>query len=575
MELGAAEKLSVAHPTDKRTPPSAAPELTVRALVAGGVLGAVLAAANVYTALKTGYIDGGCITASVLSFIAFRAFGRSYGPLENNLTQTVASSAAVMSFVAGVAGPIPALARAGYTISNGVLVIWTIAIAVIGIAIGAALRSRLIAAEGLPFPTGTATAEVITAMAQARDHGMRRARGLLIAAAIAALIAWARDGAGLLPQSLELAALFGIAAGAHSIGVSVSPLMFATGLISGPRIGSSMLLGGLIAFGLISPALTRAGVVPPHDPGALVGWLLWPAVALVLSSSLTALALQWRTLARGVLDVRVMLTRGDARLSPLHVLVLIAIAVVIVIAQHAFDLGATTVVLAVLLSCALAVVCARGAGETDIAPAGDMGGLTQLVFGSRMHAGASLVCGGIATGTATQTAQTLWAFKAGHKLGANPRHQIFAQLIGAVVGAVVVVPTYHVIVLAYGLGSEKLPAISVLSWEATATAVRGGLSALPAHALTAAAVAFAVGSALTLLGKSRRGALAPSPVALGIGFLMPLPMTVTLALGALCFAILARRHPSWTRDHVESTAGGAIAGESLCAVILAALVAYG
>ncbi|MEY4576281.1 MAG: hypothetical protein RL701_984, partial [Pseudomonadota bacterium] len=88
-------------------------ELTGQALLAGCLLGALLAAANVYTALKTGYIDGGSITASVLSFTAFRVLRRPYSALENNLTQTVASSAAVMSFVAGVAGPIPALERAG------------------------------------------------------------------------------------------------------------------------------------------------------------------------------------------------------------------------------------------------------------------------------------------------------------------------------------------------------------------------------------------------------------------------------------------------------------------------------
>ncbi|HTU61354.1 MAG TPA: hypothetical protein VMF89_23025, partial [Polyangiales bacterium] len=58
-----ASKLPVAANDNKLTPDDAseAPELTFRALGAGVALGAVLAAANVYTALKTGYIDGGSI----------------------------------------------------------------------------------------------------------------------------------------------------------------------------------------------------------------------------------------------------------------------------------------------------------------------------------------------------------------------------------------------------------------------------------------------------------------------------------------------------------------------------------
>jgi uncharacterized oligopeptide transporter (OPT) family protein len=256
-------------------------------------------------------------------------------------------------------------------------------------------------------------------------------------------------------------------------------------------------------------------------------------------------------------------------------LVVVSVGVILLIAQRLLGLDPWTIALALALSVALAVVCARGAGETDIAPAGDMGGLTQLVFGSPVNTASSLACGGIATANATQTAQTLWAFKAGQKLGANPRNQIIAALLGALVGGLVVVPTYEVLVRAYGLGSEKLPAISVLSWEATAKAVQGGLGSLPPHAATGAAIAFAIGGVLTLLARTGRGSYAPSPVALGIGFLMPLAMSATLCLGAVCLTLLTARFPTWTRDHIESIAGGAIAGESLFAVVLAALLALG
>ncbi|MET0388123.1 MAG: OPT family oligopeptide transporter [Polyangiales bacterium] len=579
------EKLPLPVPANKNAQPMAAePELTWRALVAGCVLGALLAAANVYTALKTGYIDGGSITASVLGFALFRLFSQPYSARENNITQTVAASAAVMSFVAGVAGPIPALARAGYHLSSVTLVAWSGGLAVLGIAVAVALRPRLLGVEKLPFPTGTATAEVIATMSESGAGALRRAQGLALAALAAALIAWLRDGpVALLPQVwAPLGAVLGPAAVQLGFGVSVSPLMFATGMIAGLRAGTSMLIGGVIAWLAIAPRLVASGSVAAADHGALIGWLLWPGVGLVLASSLTALALQWRAIVRGLSDVRSLLKRDGVERSanvrealPLLVLVVIAIAVLVAIAAYGFGIGPGTILLALALSAALAVVCARGAGETDIAPAGDMGGLTQLLFGSRASTASSLACGAMATAQATQTTQTLWAFKAGQRLGADPRAQVRAQLIGAAVGGIVVVPTYEVVVRAYGLGSEKLPAIAVLSWEATAHAVQGGLDALPDGTTSATLIALGSGCFLTLLGRTRWSRYVPSPVALGMGFVMPFAMSVTLWVGAVALALVAMRQPAWTREHAESVAGGAIAGESLFAVAVAILLALG
>ena len=65
----------------------------------------MLAAGNVYTGLKTSFIDGGSITAALLGFTFFATFTRlarrPYSALENNITQTTAASAAIMGFVLG------------------------------------------------------------------------------------------------------------------------------------------------------------------------------------------------------------------------------------------------------------------------------------------------------------------------------------------------------------------------------------------------------------------------------------------------------------------------------------------
>ena len=89
----------------------------------GGALGIVLAAGNVYTGLKINSIDGGSITAALLGFALFATFKRlerkPYTALENNITQTTASSAAIASYVTGVAGPVQPSISSGTTTRGG------------------------------------------------------------------------------------------------------------------------------------------------------------------------------------------------------------------------------------------------------------------------------------------------------------------------------------------------------------------------------------------------------------------------------------------------------------------------
>ena len=78
-------------------------ELTLRAVLVGCGIGALLAAGNVYTGIKTGFIDGGIISAAVLGFTFFALFrGKGAAPYsiaENNITQT---TAAPLAFSLGV-----------------------------------------------------------------------------------------------------------------------------------------------------------------------------------------------------------------------------------------------------------------------------------------------------------------------------------------------------------------------------------------------------------------------------------------------------------------------------------------
>jgi uncharacterized oligopeptide transporter (OPT) family protein len=583
-----------APPAVSPAPLPAPAEATVRALVTGCLIGAVLAAGNVYTGLKIGMIDGGSITAALLGFTLFTTFKRlgrrPYTALENNITQTTAASAAIMGFVAGVGGPVPAMALFGRSFPGWGLALWGMAIGVIGIFAATLLRRKLVVAEALPFPTGNATGELIETMFAARQSALRRARLLVAGALVAMAVTWLRDGhPRVIPGTTVFGgAIAGISMGALTLGMNWSPLLVSTGAMMGLRAAFSMAGGATLAWVVLAPWLIRSGIVATAEFSAFSGWLVWPGLGLLLAGSFLPLLLDWRSVARAVRDLGGLLGRRGAGAPPIEsaaglpVLaprvgmpaIVASLIVIATVGYLLFGFHPLAALVALATALILAVVSARATGETDLAPVGAVGTLTQLVFAGYGPI-LSILAGSISMGTSTQTAQTLWAFKAGQRVGGSPRAQVAAQLLGALLGALVVVPVYVVIVKAYGIGTEKLPAPSAISWRATAIAVQGGLATLPRHGLLAGGLGLGTGILLSILGRARFGRFVPSPAAMGIAMLWPASLSVAALTGALAVYVLRRLRPSIDEAAVMSLAAGGIAGESVMGVAIAILVATG
>jgi uncharacterized oligopeptide transporter (OPT) family protein len=492
-----------------------------------------------------------------------------------------------MGYAIGLSGAIPALSlMMGNHYSAGSLVAWGVAVAVVGILVGTFLRRKLIVTERLPFPTGAATAEVIETISASRDTAMQRARFLVATALLAAAFAWFRDGRpSLIPQATMFGgAILGVSLANITVGVSFSPLMFSTGMIIGTRNAVSMLVGALIAWLVAAPLLVKTGIVAAPTFAACSGWLIWPAVGLLLASSFVPLLMDWRALVRSFRDIPALLRRrGDAvedldanrsRFRPAKPLFLLGVTAMVILGRVVFGVPPLIIVVGLLLALLLANVCARSAGETDIAPMGTIGTMTQLMLTGNGPV-PSLIAGSVTAGIATQTSQTLWAFKAGERLRASPRAQIWAQLLGAVVGAAVAVPVYMVMTSAYGIGTEAMPAPSAMSWKATAEAVRGGLAAMPPHAPLAGAVAFVLGAILCVLAPTRAGRFLPSPAAVGLAVMTPFSLSITAAFGGIVLFSIKRLRPDTADATLMATAAGGIAGESVMGVVVAALIATG
>ncbi|HIO73892.1 MAG TPA: oligopeptide transporter, OPT family, partial [Candidatus Marinimicrobia bacterium] len=147
---------------------NALPEITVKAIILGILLSAVLAGANAYLGLFAGMTVSASIPAAVISMGVLRFFKNS-NILENNIVQTAASAGE--SLAAGVIFTIPALVLMGYwTTFDYVEVAKISAIGgLIGVLFTIPLRRALIVQAKLLYPEGIATAEVLKAGDEAKS----------------------------------------------------------------------------------------------------------------------------------------------------------------------------------------------------------------------------------------------------------------------------------------------------------------------------------------------------------------------------------------------------------------------
>jgi uncharacterized oligopeptide transporter (OPT) family protein len=560
-------------------------ELTLRALVGGCIIGSFLAVTNVYTGLKTGFWESGSIIAAVLGFSGLAALGRrggaAPGQLETNLTQSTASAVGAMPAAAGLLGSLPALALMGVPVPSWGMVAWGAALGVLGVLAAYLLRQRLLVEERLPFPTGVATAEVITAIHKSgRVERPGRAQVLLGSGLVSMGVTWLRDVHAWLPSVTALPGrLAGLPAGTFTWGVGINSLMLAIGMMAGLHMALSMLLGAVLGWGVLAPGLVHEKLLASDAQyEGFVGWLTWPGVGLMVGAAVVSLATQARSLLGAAKDLRSLGVSGEGGAGRWVWAVGVAAGLlVLLLGSVVFGLPVLHTLLALALVLPLCAVCARGAGQTDIAPVSQMGQLSQVVSGTLTPGPAVLnvAAGSVVAGAVAHTGVSLWSLKAGQLLGASPPRQLVAQLLGVLVGALVGVPAYLLLVGTYGVGTEAMPVPAAQQFRVLAELSAQGFKGLPPYAAEAAVIGFAVGAVLTLASRGRLARVLPSAVAMGLGCIMPAFFAVTIALGAVLAAVARRLQPRAVGQHIPAFGAGAMAGESLMGLAIAGLVALG
>src|SRR5690349_17084647 len=477
------------------------PELTILPVIMGTILGMIFGASSLYLVLKVGLTVSASIPVAVISITFFRILStmglRNATILENNIVQTAGSAGESIAFGVGVT--MPAILILGFDLEITRVMLVAILGGLIGILMMIPLRRALIVAQHgvLKYPEGTACAEVLKAgaspesMAAASDEAKREQEALGGAGTSAKTI-FTGFGIGLIYKTINIAfrgwkdvpeKVFGAPFTAASVSVEVSPELLGVGYIIGPRIAAIMCAGGVLAYLVLIPMISYFGagltsplapetttLVKDMDPGqirnAYVLYIGAGAVAMGgLVSVFRSLPTIWHGMKGGLADFNASKNetapatlRTDRDLSMSVVLIgIIAIVLAIAFANPLYVGGTTIItrlaaaVLIIVFGFLFVTVSSRLTGEIG-SSSNPISGmtvatllltcLTFLIVGwtGGTYYVTALSVGGIVCVAAANAGATSQDLKTGFLVGATPKYQQIAILIGASASALALGP---------------------------------------------------------------------------------------------------------------------------------------
>jgi putative OPT family oligopeptide transporter len=233
------------------------PEFTWGPLVVGTVLGIVYGASSLYLVLKVGMTVSASIPVAVLSITLFRGISRLFGQrpatiLENNIVQTTGSAGESIAFGVGVT--MPAVMLLGFDMDIGHVMFVAVLGGLLGILMMIPLRRALIVKQHgtLKYPEGTACADVLIV----GEEGGTNARTVFTGFGIAFVYQWLMQGMKLWSEAPRV--MLGFLKGGE-VSAEASPALLGVGYIIGPRTACIMLSGGILAAFVLTPAIKLFG----------------------------------------------------------------------------------------------------------------------------------------------------------------------------------------------------------------------------------------------------------------------------------------------------------------------------
>ena len=583
--------------------PSESPaEATAKAVGAGILFGILFGAANAYLGLRAGLTISTSIPVAVMTVALFRtlrAGGVNSTILEANLSQTVGSASS--SVASGVIFTLPALFLWGFDPTFIQITILAMSGGLLGVLFMIPLRPYLIVREhdSLPYPEGTACAEVLKASQTGGAQARHVFLGLGVGALVKALTGWLRA----VPDGLQVSIPLLKKA---QLGGDVSAALLGVGYILGPRIATIMVSGGLLSWLVIIPILATWGTGRPEPLypetvlplDAMTPSLLWTryiryigagAVATAgLITLLRSVPLMVESFRSGARQIRERLSDSPDEPAvprteqdlPLRVVgvgaaLVFATLVLVPLAFSSIEIPAGRAVAAMLVvvfAFFFVTVSSRIVGLVGVTsnPTSGMTIATLLatssvflLLGWTDDSGkvAALTVGAVVAVAASIAGDTSQDLKTGFLLGATPRRPQLGELVGVLTSAAFVALTVLLLARAYGFGGEELPAPQAML-------MRLVIDGVLAQSLPWTLVALGAGIAIVV------ELLRIPSLPFAVGVYLPLSTMMPVFLGGLLRFVLQRRAATdeerlARRDCGILLGSGLVGGEGLIGVVIA------
>ena len=455
-------------------------ELTVRVVVVGILLGILMTAANAYLGLYAGMTVSASIPAAVMSMIILRSLFKEVTILENNAVQTMASAGE--SLAAGVIFTVPALLVIP-NLWDEIQLLETTIIALLGGLMGTmftiALRRLFIVEEALPYPEGVACREVLVA----GEEGGEGSQAILYALGIGAIYGLVVKGFQATHHKVEGVVDF-IGTKLYA-GMDLSVALLSVGYIVGIRIASFIFLGGVLGFGILTPLYGLINGWGPEYSSLDQFESLWETqiryagVGAMVIGGLYTLWSMRKSIMNGISKAINPAASNDEELLRTEIdlpmnFVLAFCGVIVIVTMLFYWWKTESLVLAIAGAAFLAVAAfffaavagyIAGVVGSSNSPVSGMTIATLLftvalvwIIGDLMLGLstptlmlATMLIASIVASSAAIAGDVMQDLKTGHMVGATPKVQQTAEIIGVITGALVIGPTLKLLHDAFGI----------------------------------------------------------------------------------------------------------------------------
>jgi uncharacterized oligopeptide transporter (OPT) family protein len=391
---------------------------------------------------------------------------------------------------------------------------------------------------------------------------------------------------------------------------SLELTMVGAGALMGIKSAVSLMLGMLLNFAVIAPLMIQAGEIKPRSGSLEAGdavfgrvqilnnWSLWWGIVIMVVASLTALFAKPQVFIEAFKSLTGKSKRSSDVLKPIELPLWVSFvgipivgAIGVLMAHEWFGVSWIYGATAIPMIIGLTLIAASSTALTGTTPTGALSKIPQFTFGALdpKHPPTNLMTGVMCVEVASNASNLLMDIKPGYMLGAKPRQQAWGHCIGIIAGALASTPLFYALFLSdYSSGDnvqEKMVSPqfgfpSALQWKGVSelvTSIFGGdgtQTLLTNSIKWSMAIAAVVGIFFEIIRIRTKGKFPLSPLAIGLGVVVPPDSTMAMFAGAAFFWLMHRiyhkrpestGHKLWIDTH-EPICAGLIAGAAIVGI---------